>query len=412
MSLRTEQRPFIVDPMGQSLAYAELVQRLAAAQPFRGVCRARNAAAILYQVALALWRGRRLLLVDPQLTAGELAQLGLDAEAAVETLAPIPIEDVDALITRCRAGEAFELELLTSGSTGLPKRVAHRLSGLTRFLRTSARHAEDVWGLCYNPTHIAGVQVFLQAFLNGNTMVDLFGLPPATVRQRIAEHGVTHLSATPTFYRLLHAEPGEALTQVRAVTLGGEGSEPALHARLREVFPAARIRNLYASTEAGTLFASDGDTFLPPAGLAHLIAIEQGTLRLHRSLLGEFQGGAKAPEWYDTGDKVEIVSAEPRRFRFVGRERDWINVGGEKVNPEEIEAHLAQVPGVTAARVFGRRNSVVGQILCAEVVSSEAPDERAIRDFLAARLHALKVPRLITFVSALPSSRTGKLLRS
>ena len=412
MTPGAEQKPFVIDGTGQSLSYCELCARLVAAQPFRSVCHARGAAEIFYQVALALSRGRRLLLVDPELKPHEIEQLGVDRESPEENLAPFTLPDVASLLERCRTSEGFELELLTSGSTGLPKRVVHRFAGLTRFLRTSARHRDDVWGLCYNPTHIAGVQVFLQAFLNANTMIDLFGQSPATIQQRIVEHGVTHLSATPTFYRLLLAEVRQPLPQVRAVTLGGEASDPALHARLREIFPSARIANLYASTEAGTLFASEGDTFFPSEGIAHLIAIEQGTLRLHRSLLGEFHGAVDVSEWYDTGDKVEIVATEPLRFRFVGRDRDWINLGGEKVNPQEVEAQLLQFPGVTAARVFGRKNSVVGQILCAEVVATGVREETALRDFLAARLHAIKVPRLISFVSALPSSRTGKLLRS
>ena len=439
----------LVDAAGEGLSYDDLLARVRQVRRLGRVCRSANLAELFAHLVAAMLHGRRLLLVDPQLTERELQSLeGADDDDTGE-LPAADIANATALIAACAAGSEFELELLTSGSTGLPKRVSHGLAGLTRALRTGPRHAHDVWGFCYNPTHIAGVQVFLQAFLNGNALVNLFPLSPAEIARQIRAQGVTHLSATPTFYRLLLGEGGTPFERVQAVTLGGEASDPALLGRLRVAFPAARIRNLYASTEHGTLLTSEGDVFTIPESLRSAVKIEANTLRLHRSLLGEFHDATPGPEsgvvkpetgklkaqgdglkaeqtqrsafsvsdvsvsafssdWYDTGDAVAIESELPLRFRFVGRERDWINIGGEKVNPSEIEAELLQCPGVTAARVFGRKSSVVGQLLAAEVVVRGETDEQAIRDFLAGRLAKIKVPRFIAFVSELPMGRTGK----
>ena len=110
---------------------------------------------------------------------------------------------------------------------------------------------------------------------------------------------------------------------------------------------------------------------------------------------------------------MELVSAEPLRFRIVARDRDWVNVGGSKVNPHEVEAVLCGHPGVIQARVFGRKNSVVGNILCAEIVARPpAPTEADLRSFAAERLQPFKVPRMIRFVDGLGTMRTGKLSRT
>jgi acyl-coenzyme A synthetase/AMP-(fatty) acid ligase len=108
---------------------------------------------------------------------------------------------------------------------------------------------------------------------------------------------------------------------------------------------------------------------------------------------------------------VEIVSENPLRFRILSRDRDWVNIGGEKVNPGEVELQLLTCPGVHEARVHGRTNSVMGQILCAEVVAEPSFSEPAARAWLAERLPAAKIPRLIKIVPSLPRSRTGKLER-
>jgi acyl-coenzyme A synthetase/AMP-(fatty) acid ligase len=256
------------------------------------------------------------------------------------------------------------------------------------------------------------VQVFFQALFNQNPLINLFQLPRETILDLIQRHGVTHLSATPTFYRLL-LPADVALPGVVAVTLGGERTDAELLTRLRPLFPNARFRNLYASTEAGTLLTAEGDTFGIPAELADRVRIQDGRLQLHCSLLGEFGSGRVVTgDWYDTGDVIEIVSAEPLRFRILSRDRDWVNVGGNKINPAEVEAALLAHPQVREARVFGRANPVLGQILCAEVVPAELPPvEAELRKFLATRLQPVKIPRMIRLVAELDKTRTGKLKR-
>ena len=152
--------------------------------------------------------------------------------------------------------------------------------------------------------------------MNGNPLVDLWGKARNEQAMLIERHGVTHLSATPSFYRLLL--PLERPNPVvRRVSLGGEGSDEDLRARLRAAFPNAKISNIYASTEAGSLFISEGGVFTVPEGLVSQVRVREGALELHRSLLAEFTDGA-AGDWYATGDQVEIVADAPLAFRLVG----------------------------------------------------------------------------------------------
>jgi acyl-coenzyme A synthetase/AMP-(fatty) acid ligase len=405
-------RAFLIDRSGATaLTYDELLAQLAVAE-HAPVLRPASTVEALVGVLTALVRGAPLRLVDADFSAGEIQALSLDAVRLAER-APLPSKAPSSLAEAQAAAhhaQGFTLELYTSGSTGLPKLVRHRLESLTRTLRTGPRHADDVWALAYNPTHIAGIQVLLQAFFNGNTVVDIFSLSRAEVHARLAAHGVTHLSATPTFYRLLL--PAEApLPALRSLTLGGERSDPDLLARLQSAFPGARLHNLYASTEAGTLLVADGELFGIHSAVEGKVKIEDGQLLVAHDLLAQFEGREIKGDWYATGDRVEVVSESPLRFRILGRTGDFINVGGAKVDPTEVEDILRLYPGITEVRVFGRSNSVVGTLLSAEYTASVILPESEIRSFLASRLQPHKIPRLIKRVELLAKTRSGKLSR-
>ena len=82
------------------------------------------------------------------------------------------------------------------------------------------------------------------------------------------------------------------------------------------------------------------------------------------------------------------------------------------MNPHEVEIVLSANPAVAAARVFGRANSVTGEILSAEVVArNPGLTESELRARLARHLPAHKIPRIIRFVEKLELTRTGKIRR-
>jgi acyl-coenzyme A synthetase/AMP-(fatty) acid ligase len=104
------------------------------------------------------------------------------------------------------------------------------------------------------------------------------------------------------------------------------------------------------------------------------------------------------------------------RCRFVGRRGGVINIGGQKVHPEEIEAVINQHPEVQVSAVQARKNPITGAIFVAEVVASKhAPLhtlKREIFEACRATLSRYKVPASIRFVPVIEVAASGKLRRT
>ena len=408
----------LTDPgTGETVTYGDLMAGLSGGDlSYRPFVRPAGFRDAIIALAEAVVMNREVTLCETSLSATELQNQGITAMDLVHIERQPGLSDPRRVLLELPAvvrNLRTRIGLFTSGSTGLPKKVVHGMGTLTRALRVSSRHAGDVWGFAYNPIHIAGVQVFLQAFANANPMVNLYRAGREEVLARITQHGITHLSATPTFYRILL--PVEVpLSTVTSVSIGGERVDAPLVEALKRAFPRARIKNLYASTEAGTILVAEGDVFAIAPEHTGLVRVIEGCLHLHASLLGGFGGNQPGrDEWYDTGDVVEIVEREPLCFRIIGRDREWINVGGEKVSPGEVEAVLRSHAGVKEARVYGVPSSVVGKIICADVVVRDPKlTETDLRRFLADILASFKVPRLINLVTEIGLTWTGKAKRN
>lgn len=302
--------------------------------------------------------------------------------------------------------------LPTSGTTGVPKLVRHTLSSLIRTVRRSHGTEAATWGLCYQLHRFAGLQVFFQAVCGGGTLV----VPPptASLAQQMdffRQTGVAALSGTPTLWRKILMTDTAGL-ELKQITLGGEIVSQGILDALIQRFPEARITHIYASTELGVGFSvSDGRAGFPAAWLDDptrglRIAEEDGELFC-----------AVPPDtlqWQGSGDLVEVVG---ERVHFKGRSNGSINVGGNKVMPEEVEEVLLACSGVTLAAVFPLKSSLTGQLVSAEVVidrsvvSDPMLFRREILRHCRERLVGYKVPAMISFVDDLAVSPAGKVVR-
>lgn len=255
--------------------------------------------------------------------------------------------------------------------------------------------------------------MFFQAFENLNTLVNVFNAGRLDVYAAIEENQITHLSATPTFYRLL-LPFGRAYPSVQRVTLGGEKSDWHLYDAIGRIFPNAKINNVYASTEAGSLFAAKGDCFQIPSAIKDKFEVKDKELMIHKSLLGQSDSFEFDGDYYHSGDIIEWVDEANGLFRFSSRKNELINVGGYKVNPGETENAILSINGVRQALVFGKPNAILGNVLCAEVLLEEGAElkEVDIRKILKEHLQDFKIPRKIKFVESFSLTRTGKLKRS
>lgn len=83
------------------------------------------------------------------------------------------------------------------------------------------------------------------------------------------------------------------------------------------------------------------------------------------------------------------------------------------MNPTEVEESLRSIVGVIDAHVFGKTNSILGNILCADIVREDHSSltEVEIRTELKDKLQDFKIPRRIKFVESLSVTRTGKMSR-
>ncbi len=362
---------------------------------------------------IAISSNNDVVLIDSDLQDEELRNLGVYNELNEKKtiLTKKEIKTIDALISAVKNSKS-KLSVFTSGTTGQPKKIEHTVQALSRAVRETAQSKNVVWGYAYSPTHMAGLQVFFQALFNKNAMVNIFSKSRTEVLRLIEEKKITHLSATPTFYRLLLPVEKE-YPLLKRLTFGGEKSDQNLYDKIQQIFPNAKINNIYASTEAGSLFYAKGDTFCVPPDIADKIKIEKNELLIHRTLLGKSSSLNLEKDFYHSGDLVELISDNPLKFRFKSRKNEMINVGGYKVNPTEVEEAIEKMEEVKQVKVFGKPNSVLGNILCADIVVEAHKDlaKKVLFEKLRTKLQDYKIPRIIRYVEKIELTRTGKIKR-
>lgn len=400
----------------EQITWSKLVVDIDDTVVYNKYCKSSDYYNVFRHIIISMLFEKEIILLDSDFTDSELLNLTgfFEFEKFNEILDKnefqLPNSKISLIDKLKNTSDTWKITLFTSGTTGVPKKVTHNFESISRFVKFSELNKICIWGFAYNPTHMAGVQVFLQALLNGNSIVRLFGLAPAKILNAIETNKITHISATPTFYRLLL--PCERkFESIQRITSGGEKFNSVINEQLLLIFPKAKFNNIYASTETGTLFASHNDLFSLKIGFEHLIKIVNDELLIHVSLMGE--ADIKDGVWYKTGDLVEVISNEPLSFRFISRNSDMINVGGYKVNPTEVEEIILTFPGIINVRVFSKSNSVLGNIICCEVVRDNSSiEEISIRIFLQSKIQEFKIPRIFRFVNELSTTRTGKIKRN
>jgi acyl-coenzyme A synthetase/AMP-(fatty) acid ligase len=384
---------------------------------------------------------RRIVICPPDLPLAHLAEIATDAEA-------------DAIVTDCDetdfAGHdlpprlackgplrprqvaspiATEWVLLTSGTTGVPKMVVHSLAALTGAIKPPQPvDAPPVWATFYDIRRYGGLQILLRAlFGDGSLILSEAGEAVADHLHRLAAHGVTHISGTPSHWRRALMSSDCNAIAPRYVRLSGEIADQAILDALKRQYPDAAVGHAYASTEAGVGFeVNDGLEGFPADVLRGdgdpAFKIVDGTLCIRsRRTASRYLGRAPQVLMDEDGfiDSGDFVTERNGRYYFVGRRGGIINVGGLKVHPEEVEQVINRHAAVKMSLVSARRNPITGAIVVADVVLHEpaAPGDASdvlkqdILAFCRAALPAHKVPAAVKFVSSLEMTPAGKLVR-
>ncbi|QZN91404.1 class I adenylate-forming enzyme family protein [Idiomarina abyssalis] len=313
----------------------------------------------------------------------------------------------------------------TSGTTGKPKLVEHSLYSLTRTSKNDkSKGCKHIWGLLYGFTRFAGLQVVLQSLLSGSTLIAPNTQSSLSCKlNMLSEYNCTHLSATPTMWRKILMEPSSKNLNLTQITLGGEISDGKVLTGLKQTYPNAYVTHIYASTEAGVGFSvKDGEpgfpaSYLtaPPNGIE--IKIIDGRLWIKNQYVSsEYmgKGGCVSKDgWVDTGDNVELTSD---RVFFLGRGNGVINVGGNKVHPETVETALLSHSLVSEARVYAKKNPIMGALVIADIVLSDKDVinksvTEDIKKFLENKLEPFMIPAIVKVVDKLSVNSAGKLAR-
>ncbi len=339
----------------------------------------------------------------------------------------------------------------TSGSTGRPKGVmdSHRtvLDNVLRYTRTLAIVPRDRLTALQPPAFSGVVSSTLGALLNGATLLpmrasDGVAALAAAVRGRRA----TIYHSVPSILRSMVAVDGGLFPDVRVVRLEGDRATAADAALARRHFPAAVIANGLGTTETGLcrqlrIGAADplpDDGPLPvghpvpgveavvldrrgspaPAGVAGEIVVIGRHLALGYWEEPELTAAAFAPEpadparrRYRTGDLGRM--RPDGCLEYLGRLDGGLKVGGRRVEPAEVEAHLLAIPGVREAVVATRPGRRGEGVLTARVVLAPgAPGPADLRAVLRERLPAAMVPAEIAPVGRVALTAAGKLDRA
>jgi acyl-coenzyme A synthetase/AMP-(fatty) acid ligase len=388
-------------------------------------------------------RAQRLTVLPPNVDANRLKAVFANAEIdsiVVDSDTPPWLTSNFASTAFCRpslvpakesppASCHTEWLLLTSGTSGTPKLVAHTLADLRA--ATKARSPADgasVWGTFYDIRRYGGLQIFLRSVLGGASLVfSSAGEPVAEHLARLGRHQVTHLSGTPSHWRQALMNPAIRDLSPGYVRLSGEIADQAVLDALRIAFPKATIGHAFASTEAGVAFdVNDGLAGFPVGYIDSLrdgveMKIVDGSLRIRSPRLASWYVGTQQPlvdkdGFADTGD---IVERRTDRYYFVGRKDGVINVGGLKVHPEEVETVLNSQPQVRMSQVRSKRSPITGSILIADIVlecedagSQQVRIKEEIFKHCREALPRHMIPAVINFVPSLAVSSSGKLIRS
>lgn len=330
----------------------------------------------------------------------------------------------------------------TSGSTGRPRGViqTHRnIAANTRAIAEYLALGPEDRAMNVLPLFYCFGKSVLQTHLwvGGSVFFDHRFTFPRVVIEAMAAEGCTGFYGVPLTFELVRRQidPREVpLLRLRYLAQAGGAMHPDTIAWTRQAFAPAPLYVMYGQTEATARLS-----YLPPeravdkagsigrgipgvtlavldeAGRA-LPAGETGEIcaRGENVTPGYFRDAAATAEilrdgWLRTGD---LGHADADGFIFLtGRARHILKIGGYRVSPLEIEQALAAHPAVLEAAVVGIADPLGGEAAAAFVVvrPGAALTEPELRRFCREGLPAWKVPKVLSFVAALPRTGAGKV---
>ena len=382
---------------------------------------------------------RHLITLQAGTLSGALPWSGL--LQASGDVAPLDLAQRQA---RVQAQDAV-LILYTSGTTGSPKGAVHA-HGMVRTMVDAASRlgvSQNERILLFLPLfHSMGLYLGGLMFLVAGARLILSPrFEPDREWERIERERVSFLLGFDTHYHDLLNHPAFHQRDHHSVRIGmvpaGSAASQATAVWVNERL--CRSFSGYGSSECGTAIAlsfldadlaqrslgsgypmpgydfevRDPQTQVPmPAGeVGELWVKGYGVMLRYHGKPEETRSAFDDNGWFKTGDMATIDEAG--FLRYIGRYKDMLKVGGENVDPTEVEAFLSQLPGLENVKVVGVADERLGDRPVACCTPSPHPVSLAdVQVHCKGRIASFKTPRQLVWLASYPMTSTGKLQRA
>ena len=314
------------------------------------------------------------------------------------------------------------LVLFSSGSTGKSKAAVHDLYGILEKFKIPRHSLRTITFLLYD--HIGGINTMLYVLSNAGCIVTIQDRSPENVLRVIEKYKVQLLPTSPTFINLMllsEAYKKYDISSLQTITYGTEPMPENTLKRFNKLFPEIKMLQTYGLSELGILRSkskSSDSLWVKIGGEGFETRVVDNILQIKAksAMMGYLNAPSPFTEdgWFMTGDMVEV---DGEYLKILGRKSEIINIGGEKVYPAEVESIILGIEGISEVTVYGEKNSIMGNIVCAKITLTKQNENpkatiRKIKNYCREKLQNYKVPARIKIVNEKQYSERFKKKRS
>lgn len=312
------------------------------------------------------------------------------------------------------------LVLFTSGTSGEPKAAVHDFVALLKKFKTRSKALRTINFLLFD--HWGGLNTMFHILSNGGIILATKDRSPENICKMIERHKIELLPASPTFLNLLLLSSAYENYNLSSLILISYGTEPMPEStlkRLKIVFPEVKLLQTYGLIELGVMRSKsekDDSLWVKVGGEGYETRIVDGILQIkaESAMLGYLNAPSPFTEdgWFVTGDEVK---QKGDYIKILGRRSEIINVGGEKVYPQEVENIIQKMDNVAEITVYGEKNPIMGAIVCAKIslINNEDIKDFTIRlkKYCSKKMQNYKIPVKIRFAKEKQYSERFKKVR-
>ena len=314
------------------------------------------------------------------------------------------------IINDLQTSKCAGLILFSSGSTGAPKAMIHNLDTLVdSYGDKKQKQINMLVFLMFD--HIGGINTLLNILSMNATMIIPQNRNADDICKLIEEYKIAVLPSSPTFLNLIlinRSYEKYDLSSLRMITYGTETMPEGLLNRLKAVFSKVKFLQTFGTSETGiaaTSSKSSSSTFMKidDENLEYKIVDNELWLRSKTQILGYLNRSMESftnDGWFKTGDLVELDNEG--FIKIIGRNKEIINVGGQKVLPSEVESVLLGMDEIEDCLVYGEQNAITGQSVSCDVVLKHGIDDSGfkilVRKFCKDKLDNFKIPTRVNVV--------------